>query len=1121
MASSPQESESPPEECNGARTAPETPEARLNGLWEKGSEKEDERRCQRDSEVEENGLPDPEARLLGCLRDGNPLRRAASYTFLHPAFANIVLALILLNSLQMLLVAAAVPVFVKAEFISDLIFTVLFTLEIVVKVFACGLFAHPRAYFRKSWNVFDFLVVAVSWVSIAGLASNFSVLRVLRPLRSMSRVEGMRSLINALFASIPKIIDNVLLMLFLILTFAILGLQLWAGVLHKRCYVIGVPNSSDFAEIEPPVLMGTVEENCGGMISCTAGDLAPLRPDQVNCEIHTDMFKEEPLNFDSFPRAVLLVFKVVSGDDWPDDMGRAMNAESPWTSIYFILVVIFGSFFATNLFLAVLIDAYYEQRQNLEKEKKAERIRENLRAHFLSVRGNPLERLEQLREDGRLAGLEASAVRESVPGSPAGSPRQSDAGMNTRASSTHDEDMVELPIRAHTGGGAEAFPVGKALASLVAQILNDKDVKEEVERQEKGRNTPKGSRGSCACWTPISMFLEPSRKGLDRVLSHSYTQMAMLWVTLLNVVVLAVDHYKIDETVLYLVQVVNMSCTVIFAIEILLKFYANGVRDTLRDPYNAFDFVLVLAAIPDLVSGDSSAFTALRIFRVLRAVRRFPTLAKLFKLVGKSLTGGVYVGLVMLLQIFIFSIVGMQLFAEKFPEESKLNFDSLWEAAVTCFVIVTGESWATVMGEAMMGAGSLACFFFLLLFVTGNYVLVNVFIAIILDNMQDSISEGEPDNDGVAAPILNPLDNTALRILAQWGGERADQKGLNLSSLSGSEATTDGQSSCGSEISVPIGSSALRQISALSGLDGLGRVPDNGDPEAPPPKRSQSILSRGGSARIVNRSARLREKHVQAKLRRKREEYLQPFDVNITRIPGKPTFGVTIERDRKRGLFVIRPELDGAAAAAGLPIGGVVLLKIQENRVDIELPAPLLLQSINEIEDDTLLLRVRRDDKLNFLQWRGEETAAPQSEQTETGPSCCELPTSPPLFGKSMLLIGPENPVRVFLSRVIVSLPFDIFISGTAALNCAFLAIDHPRASGMLEKVLSTSDYVFTAVFTVEMIIKVIVTGLWKYPDPIEVECPRGSNTTPAESAGVEVDDCGVVTALIPGGLAE
>jgi hypothetical protein len=97
--------------------------------------------------------------------------------------------------------------------------------------------AREEAYLRNSWNVLDFVIVIVSVLSLAArnnaaLSSlrSLRTLRVLRPLRMISRAPGLKLVVNALFRSVPAIINVVLICFLFMLIFAIMGVNYFKGI---------------------------------------------------------------------------------------------------------------------------------------------------------------------------------------------------------------------------------------------------------------------------------------------------------------------------------------------------------------------------------------------------------------------------------------------------------------------------------------------------------------------------------------------------------------------------------------------------------------------------------------------------------------------------------------------------------------------------------------------------------------------------------------------------------------------------------------------------------------------------------------------------------------------------
>ena len=125
---------------------------------------------------------------------------------------------------------------VKVLGVLDIIFSICFSIEMIVKLVALGFLFHKGAYLTDSWNVLDFFIVIISWLSIISSGdSSLSALRslrtfrALRPLRMISRNPGLKLVVNALFASIPEIINVLAICFLFFMIFAIVGVNYFKG----------------------------------------------------------------------------------------------------------------------------------------------------------------------------------------------------------------------------------------------------------------------------------------------------------------------------------------------------------------------------------------------------------------------------------------------------------------------------------------------------------------------------------------------------------------------------------------------------------------------------------------------------------------------------------------------------------------------------------------------------------------------------------------------------------------------------------------------------------------------------------------------------------------------------
>ena len=121
---------------------------------------------------------------------------------------------------------------------SEIVFTAIYTYESAVKLLSRGFFMNKFTYLRDAWNWLDFLVILMSYVTIAIDLGSFSALRtfrVFRALKSVAVIPGLKTIVNAVIYSVKNLKDVIVLTLFGLAFFALLGLQFYMGVLSQNC----------------------------------------------------------------------------------------------------------------------------------------------------------------------------------------------------------------------------------------------------------------------------------------------------------------------------------------------------------------------------------------------------------------------------------------------------------------------------------------------------------------------------------------------------------------------------------------------------------------------------------------------------------------------------------------------------------------------------------------------------------------------------------------------------------------------------------------------------------------------------------------------------------------------
>uniref|UniRef100_A0A096M832 Voltage-dependent T-type calcium channel subunit alpha n=1 Tax=Poecilia formosa TaxID=48698 RepID=A0A096M832_POEFO len=306
----------------------------------------------------------------------------------------------------------------------DFIFA-FFAIEMVIKMVALGIFG-KKCYLGDTWNRLDFFIVLAGMLEYSLNLQNVSfsavrTVRVLRPLRAINRVPSMRILVTLLLDTLPMLGNVLLLCFFVFFIFGIVGVQLWAGLLRNRCFVkdnFSFPLSVELGKYyhtenddENPFICSMPRDN--GMRDCgsipklydEAGQQCSLDIDSYNSTDNTTCVNwnqyytncsaglinpfKGAINFDNICYAWIAIFQVITLEGWVDIMYFVMDAHSFYNFIYFILLIIIGSFFMINLCLVVIATQFSETKQRESQLMKEQRVRFMSNASTLASLSEP------------------------------------------------------------------------------------------------------------------------------------------------------------------------------------------------------------------------------------------------------------------------------------------------------------------------------------------------------------------------------------------------------------------------------------------------------------------------------------------------------------------------------------------------------------------------------------------------------------------------------------------------------------------------------------------------------------------------------------------------------------
>ncbi|XP_062937990.1 voltage-dependent N-type calcium channel subunit alpha-1B isoform X2 [Cynocephalus volans] len=643
-------------------------------------------------------------RSLFVFSEDNVVRKYAKRITEWPPFEYMILATIIANCIVLAL-EQHLPDGDKtpmSERLDDTepYFIGIFCFEAGIKIIALGFVFHKGSYLRNGWNVMDFVVVLTGILATAGTDFDLRTLRavrVLRPLKLVSGIPSLQVVLKSIMKAMVPLLQIGLLLFFAILMFAIIGLEFYMGKFHKACF----PNST---EAEPV-----------GDFPC--GKEAPARL----CEGDTECREYWPgpnfgiTNFDNILFAILTVFQCITMEGWTDILYNTNDAAgNTWNWLYFIPLIIIGSFFMLNLVLGVLSGEFAKERERVEsrraflKLRRQQQIERELNGYlewiFKAEEVMLAEEDKNAEEKSPLDVLKRAATKKSR------------------------NDLI------HAEEGDDRFADLCAVGSPFARASLKSGKAESssyFRRKEK-------------------LF----RFFVRRMVKAQSFYWVVLCVVALNTLCVAMVHHNQPQrltTALYFAEFVFLG---LFLTEMSLKMYGLGPRSYFRSSFNCFDFGVIVGSIFEVVwaaikpgaSFGISVLRALRLLRIFKVTKYWNSLRNLVVSLLNSMKSIISLLFLLFLFIVVFALLGMQLFGGQFnfkDETPTTNFDTFPAAILTVFQILTGEDWNAVMyhgieSQGGVSKGMFSSFYFIVLTLFGNYTLLNVFLAIAVDNLANA-----------------------------------------------------------------------------------------------------------------------------------------------------------------------------------------------------------------------------------------------------------------------------------------------------------------------------------------------------------------------------------------------
>nr|AAK01090.1 putative BSC1 sodium channel protein [Blattella germanica] len=432
----------------------------------------------------------------------NAIRRTCIFLSTNQYFDYVVMITILLNCVFL----AMTDTVEEAEYI----FLAIYTAEMIIKSIAKGFILNKYTYLRNPWNWLDFVVITSGYATIGMEVGNLAGLRtfrVLRALKTVSIMPGLKTIINALLHSFKQLAEVMTLTIFCLMVFALFALQVYMGELRNKCVrKIDSSNASDiewtewvndeenwlFTEEDEPVICGNVT----GARHCPFGYFCLQVGENPN---------HGYTSFDNFLWSMLTTFQLITLDYWENVYNMVLPSCGPISVVFFTVVVFFGSFYLINLMLAVVALSYEEEAEITQEERRKDLTDHRDDSTFSfdpsKINVKQLDKKNRRRVDSRKGVLLASYTRSRKKTRRRKRPRAGGSGSggennnnNNNGQSEHGGSRSATPSPRHSGSGPcppsapspESRPHSLTLSppSVVKGLSNPEQEEEEEQQQE-------------------------------------------------------------------------------------------------------------------------------------------------------------------------------------------------------------------------------------------------------------------------------------------------------------------------------------------------------------------------------------------------------------------------------------------------------------------------------------------------------------------------------------------------------------------------------------------------------------------------------------------------------------
>ncbi|CAF0857896.1 unnamed protein product [Rotaria sordida] len=1071
-----------------------------------------------------------------------------------------------------------------------------FTIEMCIKMIAMGIFG-KGSYLADTWNRLDCFIVVSGLIESIMPGDNLSLsairtIRVLRPLRAINRVPSMRILVMLLLDTFPMLGNVLLLCFFVFSVFGIIGVQLWKGLLRNRCFLqLNITNISDYALFEnfqlPTFYIPHDQDSfvcshpqSSGMTKCS--DIPKLRIGNMTCELDLYTFSEQlsknsnklihgcinwnkyytfcnvsdrnpysnSISFDNVGLAWIAIFQVISQESWVNIMYYIQDVHSFWAWIYFVCLILIGSFFLINLCLVVIATQFSETKKRETERMLNERKRykrssstllidehnscwthtiiyleylwkyiyerihiswKNYRQKHTSVNKKCLIEIKKHRQKEILNNnqtiIEIHQNRNSTVNSSSflnfdvihrphcqyhqltdssfvhTSSSLCPSIVDTSVVNPERSDIVDLIHIENVAIENETVPsifyhkkiikpdhleletIDKNQCDCDYQnFIPDKlsiniESEEEDNDNEEENKIKQKSKISQFCNQYICPCLLNCQKSIATFVASNYYNHIILSAILINMLVMGVEYHGQPQSLTNALEFCNLIFALLYIIEMILKIIADGYLQYIKNIYNLFDSIIVIISIIELQGHTNSGLSVLRTFRLLRVlklVRFMPTLRRQ--------------------------------------------------------LILTQEDWHGVLYNGMKNTNAWAALYFIALMTFGNYVLFNLLVAILVEGFSTE-KESDISDVGSMTSRLEKIDPFTTQALFTGDVEQLPHPHELIidESTSNNQEHKTSQTKDIKVISSNLNINFLLEVKKMSMSkmvisnqhDSNVRLTENHL------KTNTNINSNSSLSTILSfhtcidsmrtESLSFQRRHTISSIRNNSVNNLSKTQDNILENNSLTLVydnNHRIYNNKRRKCLLIHED-----KFIEQEINNSNMIRERQSPIDnftypIK-PIETSKHDCNSYLSNSIEIDVDKDSNIiaatttaTIINNQDDiEIDATQSENQSQSGICqicltclCENQLCK-YFEKrqnySLYIFSPENRFRQIFKCLMIKKSFDHLILIFIALNCITLAMERPSLSAISfeRHFLNITNIIFTIIFTIEMMIKVIANG--------------------------------------------